>query len=129
MLSHLFDTFCNILEGAIATPDDQDVYKRQGHKLAEGFRTAADAAGVDVVINRIGSMLTVFLTSQDVTDLDSATTSDTARFARYFHGMLNRGVYLPCSQYEAMFVSAVHTDDDLDQTIAAAAASFAGCND
>lgn len=100
-----------------------------GHKLAEGFRTAADAAGVDVVINRIGSMLTVFLTSQDVTDLDSATTSDTARFSRYFHGMLNRGVYLPCSQYEAMFVSAVHTDDDLDQTIAAAAASFASCND
>ena len=74
-------------------------------------------------------MLTVFLTSQTVTDLNSATTSDTARFSRYFHGMLNRGVYLPCSQYEAMFVSAVHTDDDLDQTIAAAAVSFAGCND
>ena len=100
-----------------------------GQKLAEGFRIVADAAGVDVVINRIGSMLTVFLTSQLVTDLDSATTSDTTKFARYFHGMLNRGVYLPCSQYEAMFVSAVHTDDDISQTIAAATASFSGCND
>ena len=111
---------------------EQNPYPRlehAGQKLAEGFRTAADAAGVDVFVNRIGSMLTVFLTSQTVTDLNSATTSDTARFSRYFHGMLNRGVYLPCSQYEAMFVSAVHTDDDLDQTIAAAAVSFAGCND
>ena len=111
---------------------EQNPYPRleqAGQKLADGFRNAADAAGIDVVINRIGSMLTVFLTSQNVTDLDSATTSDTARFSRYFHGMLNHGVYLPCSQYEAMFVSAVHTDDDLVQTIAAAAASFASCND
>ena len=111
---------------------EQNPYPRlehAGQKLAEGFRIVADAAGVDVVINRIGSMLTVFLTSQLVTDLDSATTSDTTKFARYFHGMLNRGVYLPCSQYEAMFVSAVHTDDDISQTIAAATASFSGCND
>ena len=111
---------------------EQNPYPRleqAGQKLAEGFRTAADAAGVDVVINRIGSMLTVFLTSQNVTDLNSATTSDTTKFSRYFHGMLNRGVYLPCSQYEAMFVSAVHTDADIVQTIAAATDSFASCND
>jgi len=74
-------------------------------------------------------MLTAFLTNQTVTDLTSATSSDTARFARWFHGMLNRGVYLPCSQFEALFVSAVHTDADIDQTIAAAGASFAACND
>ena len=111
---------------------EQNPYPRleqAGQKLAEGFRTAADAAGVDVVINRIGSMLTVFLTSQNVTDLNSATSSDTAKFSRYFHGMLNRGVYLPCSQYEAMFVSAVHTDADIVQSIAAATDSFAGCHD
>lgn len=111
---------------------EQNPYPRleqAGHKLAEGFRTAAKAAGVDVVINRIGSMLTVFLTSQTVTDLNSATTSDTKKFSRYFHGMLNRGIYLPCSQYEAMFVSAVHTDDDIVQTIAAASVSFASCNE
>ncbi len=103
--------------------------EQAGQKLAAGFQSAADVVGVDVSINRIGSMLTVFLTSQNVTNLDSATTSDTTKFSRYFHGMLNRGVYLPCSQYEAMFVSAVHTDDDIDQTIAAASASFAVCND
>lgn len=111
---------------------EQNPYSRleqAGQKLADGFRKSAEAAGVDVVINRIGSMLTVFLTSEPVIDLISATTSDTTKFSRYFHGMLNRGVYLPCSQYEAMFVSAVHTDDDLDQAIAAAAVSLAGCND
>ena len=109
---------------------EQNPYPRleqAGQRLADGFQAAAHAAGVDVRINRIGSMLTVFLTSHTVTDLDSATASDTARFARWFHGMLNRGVYLPCSQFEAMFVSAVHTNADIDQTIAAAVASFAGC--
>ena len=90
---------------------------------------AAQAAGLDVSINRVGSMLTVFLTKVPVTDLTSATTSNTARFSRWFHGMLNRGVYLPCSQFEAMFVSAVHTDTDLEQTIAAADASFRDCRD
>lgn len=111
---------------------DQNPYPRlehAGQKLADGLRTAADAAGVEVVINRIGSMLTAFLTSQTVTDLTTATTSDTARFSRYFHGMLNRGVYLPCSQFEVLFVSAVHTDLDIEQTIAAAVESFSGCND
>ena len=98
-------------------------------RLAEGLQAAANAAHVEVRINRVGSMLTAFLTSQPVTDLTSATSSDTARFARWFHGMLNRGVYLPCSQFEAMFVSAVHTDTEIDQTVAAASASFTGCND
>jgi len=110
---------------------EQNPYPRleqAGQRLADGFQAAAHAARVDVRINRIGSMLTVFLTSHTVTDLDSATASDTARFARWFHGMLNRGVYLPCSQFEAMFVSAVHTNADIDQTIAAAVASFAGCH-
>ena len=111
---------------------EQNPYPRLeqlGQKLADGFRIAADTSGVDVVINRIGSMLTVFLTAHTVTDLTSATTSDTARFAKFFHGLLNRGVYPPCSQFEALFVSAVHTDEDIDLTIAAAAASFAACND
>jgi glutamate-1-semialdehyde 2,1-aminomutase len=100
-----------------------------GGKLAEGFESAARAASIPVRINRVGSMLTVFLTAEPVTDLASATKSDTVRFGRWFHGMLNRGVYLPCSQFEAMFVSAVHTDADVVQTIAAASAAFAELND
>lgn len=103
--------------------------EQSSQRLAEGLRAAAESAHVDIRINRVGSMLTAFLTNQTVTDLTSATSSDTTRFARWFHGMLNRGVYLPCSQFEALFVSAVHTDADIDQTIAAASASFAACND
>ena len=99
--------------------------KQAAAMLADGFATAAAAAGVDVQINRVGSMLTVFFSSHPVVDLTSATASDTALFSRWFHGMLNRGVYLPCSQFEAMFVSAAHTDADLQATISAAAAAFA----
>jgi len=95
-----------------------------GQKLEDGFQSAASAARVNVRINRVGSMLTVFLTSQAVTDLASATKSDTARFGQWFHAMLNHGVYLPCSQFEAMFASAVHSDEDIQKTIAAAAAGF-----
>jgi glutamate-1-semialdehyde 2,1-aminomutase len=95
--------------------------------LAEGFQQAADQAGVAVRINRVGSMLTVFLTSQEVSDLGSATTSDTAKFSKWFHGLLNRGVYLPCSQFEAMFVSAAHSPNDIAQTIAASKEAFSEC--
>ncbi|MBL8810098.1 MAG: glutamate-1-semialdehyde 2,1-aminomutase [Planctomycetaceae bacterium] len=110
---------------------DQNPYPRldaMGAKLAEGFRAAAASANIPVQINRVGSMLTAFLTSTPVVDLASATSSDTARFGRWFHGMLNRGVYLPCSQFEAMFVSAVHSDEDIAATLASAKAAFADLN-
>lgn len=107
---------------------DQNPYPRLdelGSRLELGFRAAAEKHGVPVRTNRVGSMLTVFMTDSPVTNLDSATTSDTDRFSRWFHGMLNRGVYLPCSQFEAMFISAVHTDADIEETLAAADAAFA----
>lgn len=110
---------------------DQNPYPRldaMGAKLEDGFRSAAASAGIPVQINRVGSMLTAFLTSTPVVDLASATSSDTAKFGRWFHGMLNRGVYLPCSQFEAMFVSAVHSDDDLAATLASAKSAFADLN-
>lgn len=89
-------------------------------RLEAGFLQAAQEAGVPVQTNRVGSMLTLFFTDQPVIDLATATASDTDRFSRWFHGMLDRGVYLPCSQFEAMFISAAHTTDDIDQTIEAA---------
>jgi len=95
-----------------------------GSALESQFRGAAGRAGIPVSINRVGSMLTVFMTDQPVTDLASASRSDTARFAAWFHGLLNRGVYLPCSQFEAMFISAVHTDEDIVATGVAAEAAF-----
>jgi glutamate-1-semialdehyde 2,1-aminomutase len=89
-------------------------------KLAEGLNQAATAAGVPHVVQRVGSMVTLFFTDTPVTDYDSAKTSDTARFGRFFWGLMDRGVYWPCSQFEAAFVSSVHTTADIDATIRAA---------
>jgi glutamate-1-semialdehyde 2,1-aminomutase len=95
-----------------------------GATLQAGLEQAAAEAGIPMRVNRVGSMLTAFLTASPVHDLTTATSADTTRFARWFHGMLNRGVYLPCSQFEALFVSAVHTDELMTATIAAAGQAF-----
>ena len=93
-------------------------------RLEEGLRRAARDAGVVVVINRVGSMLTVFFGAGAVTDYASAKQSDTMRFARFFHAMLARGVYLPPAQFEAAFVSLAHGEAEIDETLAAAALAF-----
>jgi glutamate-1-semialdehyde 2,1-aminomutase len=84
--------------------------------------TAALCAAVPtgVTVNRAGSMFTWFFTEGPVTDYEAAQRSDTARFGRFFHAMLERGIYLPPSQFEAAFVSAAHTEDDIRRTVAAA---------
>ncbi len=94
-------------------------------RLEAGLRAAASAAGVTHQIARVGSMMTLFFSAVPVTDWPSASRCDTARFARWFWEMLDRGVYLPCSQYEALFVSAAHTEADIDATIAAAREALA----
>jgi glutamate-1-semialdehyde 2,1-aminomutase len=96
-----------------------------GERLANGLHEAAAAAGVDHCINRFGSMWTLFFTPGPVTEYDSAKQADTARFARFFWAMMDRGIYLPCSQFEAAFISAVHTEKHIEQTIAAARAALA----
>ena len=94
-------------------------------QLEEGFLGAGRSADIPVTVNRVGSMLTLFFSSGPVVDLESATASDTERFAKWFHAMLDRGVYLPCSQFEAMFISAAHTEADIAQTVEAAHAVMA----
>lgn len=89
-------------------------------RLCDGLRESATAAGVPHQLNRVGSMWTLFFTATPVRDLDTAKTSDTSRFARFFWAMMDRGVYLPCSQFEAAFVSTVMTDAHIDETITAA---------
>lgn len=89
-------------------------------RLEEGLRQAAVDSGLPFWLERVGSMLTLFFSDRPVASWDDAADCDTERFARYFWGMLERGVYLPCSQYEALFVSAAHTEADIDETIAAA---------
>ncbi len=96
-----------------------------GARLQAGLAEAAAAAGVPVQVNRVGSMLTVFFSEEPVFDAASARKSDARRFGRFFHAMLERGVYLPPSQFEAAFVSVAHSDDDVEQTLVAAREAFA----
>jgi glutamate-1-semialdehyde 2,1-aminomutase len=94
-------------------------------RLAGGLQRAAAAAGVPVAVNRVASLFTVFFCAGPVTDYTTAKTADTARFARFFHAMLDRGFYLPPAQLEAAFVSLAHAEADIDATIAAARDVFA----
>jgi len=93
-------------------------------RLEAGLHAAAESAGLPHAITRVGSMLTLFFNAQRPTDWDTASRSDTSRYAKFFWGLIDRGVYLPCSQYEALFVSAAHTEADIDATIAAAKAAL-----
>lgn len=89
-------------------------------RLARGLATAANSAFVPFHIGQCRSMMTLFFSDRPVTDWESASRCDTRRYARYFWGMLERGVYLPCSQFEALFVSTAHTEADIDATVEAA---------
>ena len=89
-------------------------------RLAAGLRRAAEQGGAPHAIARVGSMMTLFFHPGPITGWRQASECDTARFSRYFWGLMDRGVYMPCSQFEALFVSAAHTEADVDATIAAA---------
>jgi len=95
-----------------------------GATLESGMKDAAKAAGVPVQFNRLGSMFCGYFTSDPVHNLADAMKSDRARFAKYFHAMLKRGVYLAPSQFEAGFISTAHTAEDIETTVAAASESL-----
>jgi len=106
----------------------QEIYPRLeklSGELVEGVAAAAKEAGVVLCHNRVGSMFTWFFTKGPVKDCDSASKSNTEAFGKFFRGMLDNGVYLPPSQYEAAFLGAAHTEQDVQQTIAAAKQAFA----
>jgi glutamate-1-semialdehyde 2,1-aminomutase len=94
-------------------------------RLVSRLAAEAHRAQVPLTLNRVGSMLTAFFTSGPVTDYSSAKRSDTAAFGRFFRGLLENRVYLPPAQFEAAFVSAAHTEADIQETVEAAAKSFA----
>jgi glutamate-1-semialdehyde 2,1-aminomutase len=107
----------------------QEIYPRiekLSGELVEGVAAAAKEAGVPLSHNRVGSMFTWFFTPGPVTDWDSASKSNTEAFGKFFRAMLDSGVYLPPSQYEAAFLGSMHTDEDVQRTIAAAKSAFAG---
>jgi len=99
---------------ALEDPAVYDRLERLGALFARGISEAAAATGVPVTVNRVGSMLTAFFTELPVTDYGSAKRADTARYARFFHAMLERGVFLAPSQFEAAFVSLAHSEQDLE---------------
>ncbi len=100
-------------------PDFYEKLEENCAYLENGFRDAMNEADLNFTLNRVGSMLTLFFTDGEVTDFDSAKKSDTGKFAEYFNRMLEAGIYLPPSQFEAWFVSAAHSKEDLDKTIGA----------
>jgi glutamate-1-semialdehyde 2,1-aminomutase len=109
----------------------EDPYGRmeqRGANLQKALISAAGKHTVPVRVNRIGSMLTLFFTDREVTDFESARASDLNRFNTFFHAMLAEGIYLPPSQFEVAFISAAHTESDIDHTIKAATRAFALLN-
>jgi glutamate-1-semialdehyde 2,1-aminomutase len=109
---------------ALAAPGTYARLEQVSARLEEGFKAEAKAAGVPVTVNRVGSMLTVFFTAEPVFDYASAKKADTARFGRFFHAMLNEGVYLPPSQFEAAFVSLAIGEPEVAHVLAAARKAF-----
>jgi glutamate-1-semialdehyde 2,1-aminomutase len=88
--------------------------------LAEGLRAAFAGAGIPSEVNEAGGLLSVFFTDRPVTNLADARAADHARFARFFHAMLSSGIAIAPSGYEAWFLSAAHSDEDVEQTVRAA---------
>ncbi len=101
-----------------------DALEDKSRAIEEGLRREANEAGVAIQINRVGSMLTVFFSETPVTDFAGAAASETERFAKFWRGMLEQNVYLPPSAFEAWFVSAAHSNIEIERTLRAAGEAF-----
>jgi glutamate-1-semialdehyde 2,1-aminomutase len=109
---------------ALREPGVYETLEARGAALEAGLREAAARARVSATVNRVGSMLTGFFTDGPVTDWTSAARADRARYGAFFHAMLDRGVYLAPSQFEAAFLSLAHSPDDVAATVEAARAAL-----
>lgn len=107
------------------TPESYDEFTRKGDMLEKGIGAAAEKYGVPHTFNRAGSMIGLFFTNEEVVNYDTAKTSDLEFFASYYREMANQGIYLPPSQFEGLFLSTAHSDEDIEKTIAAAEQAFA----
>ena len=114
------------LEALRRVPDAYDRLEKLGMRAEAGLREALAAGGVRGCVNRVGSMLTLFLGVDEAHDFRTATLADTGAFGRFFAGMLNQGVYLPPSQFEAMFLSLAHAEPEIDRLVGAARRVLAG---
>lgn len=101
------------------TMEKYELLETHGKQLADGFAQNAQEAGIPVHINRVGSMICLFFTEEKVTNYEKSQTADTQRFAKYFRLMAEQGILIPPSQYEGMFLSVVHSEEDIERTIEA----------
>jgi glutamate-1-semialdehyde 2,1-aminomutase len=108
----------------LAAPGFYEAIDKRARQLADGLRDALVKAGVAAQVNSIGSLATLFFAAQPVRNYSDAKKSDTKRYGEFFRNMLEQGIFLAPSQYEAAFVSAAHTDADIDRTLAAARESL-----
>jgi glutamate-1-semialdehyde 2,1-aminomutase len=107
--------------------ENREIYRRlelRSAALVDGVLSAAKKKGVGLTANRVGSMFTWFFQPGTVHDWDTAAKSDTETFGKFHRAMLEQGIYLPPSQYEAMFMSAAHSESDIEHTIAVASESL-----
>jgi glutamate-1-semialdehyde 2,1-aminomutase len=104
----------------VSVPGTYERLNELGTLLAEGLKRAIHDSCVPACVNQIGSMFTMFFGVSQVCDYATATRSDTEMFARYFQGMIERGIYLPPSQFEAAFLSLAHGEAEVEETVAAA---------
>jgi len=102
-------------------PEIYQQLERRSAKLVDGVLASAKKKGVPLFAHRVGSMFTWFFQPGPISDWDTAAKSDTQAFGRFHRAMLEQGIYLPPSQFEAMFLSAAHSEDDIQKTVAAAA--------
>jgi len=105
-------------------PGTYEKLEAMGKRLGDGLQEQAGKAGIPLTVNRMGSMLTAFFNPGPVTDYPSAKASDPARFGRFFGEMLNRGVYFPPSQFESLFVSTAHSEEEIDRAVGSAGEVF-----
>jgi glutamate-1-semialdehyde 2,1-aminomutase len=110
------------------TPESYKEFSRKADRLIEGLKSAAEKYNVPCTFTRAGSMVGYFFNDQEVTNYDQAKKSNLDYFAAYFKEMANQGIFLPPSQFEGMFLSTAHTDEDIEKTIQAAENSFAVLN-
>ncbi|WP_394580185.1 glutamate-1-semialdehyde 2,1-aminomutase [Cytobacillus firmus] len=106
------------------TPDSYKEFERKADRLEEGLKAAAEKYDIPHTINRAGSMIGIFFTNEDVVNYEKAKTSNLEFFAEYYREMANQGVFLPPSQFEGLFLSTAHTDEDIEKTILAAEKAF-----
>src|SRR5690625_3897307 len=107
------------------TEEDYDLMNQKIDRLIAGYQKAAETHDVPLQVNRSGSMVGVFFTDEPVINFETAQTSDTNLFAKYYRGMIGEGIFLPPSQFEGLFLSTSHSDEDIDHTIAAVQNVFA----